>query len=199
MQKEMKAGIAAVLGAALLLAPLTVAAAKPKAPLLVLKPAIEQPDDYDKVLKRAAKEKASLVVLPLRRADGHEGAFEFADVALKSGLFGKVSVGDDLGSADYAVTGTWKSWARHAGPGTQSSSTTGLGSWMWSGCEVKLDLLREGEPLPKFEPGSVEAELYLQPPFTPLLLAQAAHEGLHQVYRQALYRLAKDILKRSGR
>lgn len=200
MQKTLKAMFFALAWAAALLPPMLAHATTAKAPLLVLKLAMPQPDDYDKVLKRAAKDKASLVVLPLRRDDGHEGAFEFAELAQQSGLFGKISVGDDLGSADYAVTGTWQSWARHAGPGTESGvSTTGLGRWMWSGCEVKLDLLRDGAPFAKLEPGRIEAELYLNPPFTPLQLAQAGREGLHQAYRQALYRMAKEILKRSGR
>lgn len=181
--------------AALLLAAGGALAAQDKAALLVLKPAFVQAEDHASVLKSAAKAKRSLVVLPLRRADGHEGAFELAELAQQSGLFAKVSVGDDLGSADYAITGSWDSWARHAGP----SRAAGLGRWMWSGSEVKLELLHDGERFATFAPGRQEAELYLNPPFTPLLLAQAAKEGLQQAYRQALYLIAKDILKRSGR
>lgn len=197
MRKE---ALRAALAALLLLAAPAPGAAKPtptERRLLVLSPAVALPDDYEAVLKRASKARATLVVLPLRNSGGHEGAFEFAELALKSGLFAKVSVSDDLGKADYAVTGSWSTRAYRAGGG--SGSKAGLGRWMYSGAEVKLDLLFEGEPFAKFETGMVDAELYLDPPFTPRLLAKAAHEGLHQAYRAALYRIAKDILKRSAR
>lgn len=169
--------------------------------LKVLTPAVELPDDYAKVLQRASKARARLVILPIRRpGDGHEGAFELAELALESGLFAKVSVGDDLGNADYAVAGSWRSWSRHGGPDSQGKRTEpGTARWMWSGAELKLDLLYEGESFGSYQSGEVESELYLEPPFSPLQIARADHEGLRQAYRAALYRIAKDILKRSAR
>ena len=193
MNRTFKLCLALLLG----LAPALSAAdaAKEDARLLLLKPAVELPDDYDAVIAKAARAKASLVVLPLRNTStGDEGAFEFAELATKSGLFAKVSVGDGLGNADYAVTGNWSAWTLPHGETGQ-----GLARWMQSFCSAKLDLLFEGESLTTLSVDSAAAEVYLNPPISTLQLATAARMGLHQFYRSALYRLAKDINKRSGR
>lgn len=168
-------------------------AAPARSRTLAVKPAVELPEDYDAILSKAAKAGATLQVLPIRSAQGGERAFTFAQVALASGLFAKVSVGDELGKADYAVAGSWE-----GGHQRSLGSGAGLGAWMDLQVGVDLDLVFEGKPFDRVVVRDAKGQVYSPPPFTAAKLIGAAEQGLEQCFKLALYRLAKDIRKRSG-
>lgn len=169
------------------------AAAPARPRTLKAQPVVELPADYAAVLKRASKGRATLQVLPIqRKSDGAERSFLFAQIAQESGLFAKVSVGTVLGRVDYAVFGAWQGGHKVAlGQGD-------FGEWMDVSAGADLELVFEGEAFAKVELKEAQGTFQAPPPYSEGALLDAADEGLRQCFQMALYRMAKDIIKRGG-